>query len=292
MTYNQIIYLITIGCSGPIVFFFVKKQLKAVEKRRKESLENRRNIGPITTVSPNNRSIKEGGVESIEARFSIIETIIIAFLSFLWVSFLVIPFLNLIPATLVSVVLGSSAVISGIAARPIIENFMAGVVITFNKPFKIGDTVVINEQYGTIEDITTTHTILKIWDCRRLVIPNSTMITKEFVNYTITDSYIWKKVGFKVAYNTDLVHLKSLSINIASSSPHFLGNEPPKFWVMNLEDNHYKCWVAAWSDSPAKAWELGNDIRSALVNAFQQHGIQTHGHIITNEDDFIKNITK
>ncbi|MFT6513086.1 MAG: hypothetical protein ACJAX1_001659, partial [Neolewinella sp.] len=56
--------------------------------------------------------------------------------------------------------------------------------------------------------------------------------------------------------------------------------------------NHYKCWVAAWSDSPAKAWELGNDIRSALVNAFQQHGIQTHGHIITNEDDFIKNITK
>jgi small-conductance mechanosensitive channel len=208
----------------------------------------------------------------------------------LWIAILVIPFLNFIPATLISVILGSSAVISGIAARPIIENFMAGVIITFNKPFRVGDTVIIDEQYGTIEDITTTHTILKIWDWRRLVIPNSTMIVKEFINYTINDSYIWQKVGFKVAYNTDLAHLKSLAIEIATNSPNLVGDEPPMFWVMSLEDNHYKCWIAAWSDSPAKAWELGNDIRSALIEAFQQHGIQTHGHIIMNESDFIKKI--
>lgn len=287
------IYLIITGFAGPIIIFLITRRLKTVENQRKKSLKKRKNIGSTTTKKPIKNSIqslKEEGFESIETRFSIIETIVVTVLGFLWIGFLVIPFLNFIPATLVSVVLGSSAVISGIAARPIIENFMAGVIITLNKPFRVGDTVIINDQYGTIEDITTTHTILKIWDWRRLVIPNSTMITREFVNYTITDSYIWKKVGFKVAYNTDLAHLKSLAIEIAANSPNLVGDEPPTFWVMSLEDNHYECWVAAWSDSPAKAWELGNDIRSALISAFQQHKIQTHGHIIVNEDDFPKKI--
>jgi small-conductance mechanosensitive channel len=293
MTENQMIYLRVIGLAGPIIIFLIKRRLKTVENQRKQTLRKRKNIGSTTTETPLEhpvKSIKAEGIENIETRFSIIETIVVTALAFLWIAVLVIPFLNFIPATLVSVILGSSAILSGIAARPIIENFMAGIIITFNKPFQIGDTVIIDEQYGTIEDITTTHTILKIWDWRRLVIPNSTMITKEFINYTINDSYIWQKVGFKVAYNTDLAHLKSLAIEIAVNSPNFVGDEPPMFWVMSLEDNHYKCWVAAWSDSPAKAWELGNDIRSALVNAFQQYEIQTHGHIIMKESDFIKKI--
>jgi small-conductance mechanosensitive channel len=291
MVENQMIYLMIIGLAGPIIIFLVTRRLKTVENQRKQTLRKRKSISSTTTETPLEnpiKSIKAEGIESIETRFSIIGTIVITILGVLWIAILVIPFLNFIPATLVSVILGSSAVISGIAARPIIENFMAGVIITFNKPFRVGDTVIINEQYGTIEDITTTHTILKIWDWRRLVIPNSTMITKEFINYTINDSYIWQKVGFKVAYNTDLAYLKSLAIEIAVNSPNIVGDEPPMFWVMSLEDNHYKCWIAAWSDSPAKAWELGNDIRSALINAFQQHGIQTHGHIIVNESDFIK----
>jgi small-conductance mechanosensitive channel len=285
------IYLMIIGLAGPIIIFLITRRLKTVENQRKQSLQKRKSIGSTTTETPIEhpiKSIKAEGIESIETRFSIIQTIIVAALVFLWIGALVIPFLNSIPATLVSVILGSSAVISGIAARPIIENFMAGVIITLNKPFRVGDTVIIDEQYGTIEDITTTHTILKIWDWRRLVIPNSTMITKEFINYTINDSYIWKKVEFKVAYNTDLVHLKSLVIELAAKSENLVGDELPMCWVISLEDNYYKCWVAAWSDSPAKAWDLGDDIRSALVSAFQQHGIQTHGHIIMNESDFLK----
>lgn len=251
-------------------------------------MKKRKSIRSTQTETPLEnpaKSFRAEGMESIEARFSIIETMTVIILGVLWISILIVPFLNFIPATVVSVFLGSSAVISGIAARPVIENFIAGIIITFNKPFRVGDTVIIDEQYGTIEDITTTHTILKIWDWRRLVIPNSQMITKEFVNYTINDSYVWQKVGFKVAYDTNLEHLKKLCLDIASQSQNYSNFENPAFWVMGLEENHYKCWIAAWSDNPAKAWELSNDIRSGLITAFQQHNIQAHDYRVTLNGD-------
>ena len=286
MTENQLIYVVIIGLLGPIVIFLVTRRLKTVERQRKMSFKKRKSVGSTQTETPLDnplKSLREEAMESIEARFSIIETMTVIVLGVLWVGILVIPFLNFIPAALVSVFLGSSAVISGIAARPVIENFIAGIIITFNKPFRVGDTVVIDQHYGTIEDITTTHTILKIWDWRRLVIPNSQMITKEFVNYTINDNFVCQKVSFKVAYNTDLKHLKDLCLAIAKQSEYYSDYESPAFWVMGLEKNYYECWVAAWSDNPAKAWELGNDIRSGLIHAFQQNNIQAHDYRVKME---------
>ena len=284
MTENQLIYLVIIGLLGPIIIFVITRRLKTVERQRKQSFRKRKTIGSTQTETPLDnplKSLRADAMESIETRFSIIETMTVIVLGTLWVAVLIVPFLNFIPATLVSVFLGSTAVISGIAARPVIENFIAGIIITFNKPFRVGDTVIIDEQYGTIEDITTTHTILKIWDWRRLVIPNSQMITKEFINYTINDTFVWQKVGFKVAYDTDLETLKRLCLEIAKQSPNYSDYENPTFWVMGLEEHYYKCWVATWSDNPAKAWELGNDIRSGLVMAFQQNDIHAHDYQVT-----------
>lgn len=226
------------------------------------------------------KELKADALENISDRFSIIESIIISTLGVLWVALMIVPFLEIRLAAIVSLFVGALAVASSIAAKPVIENFIAGVIITFNKPFRIGDTVIIDEHYGTIEDITTTHTILKIWDWRRFVIPNAQMINKDFINYTLNDSYIWRKVAFQVAYDADLALVKRVSIEVAQQSQYSEPYEDPSFWVMSLRENHYKCWVAAWSNGPANAWELGNDIRSGLIIAFQKEGIKAHSYYI------------
>lgn len=273
------LYYIGIGILGPLSIFVLTRRINREKRRRTQHFKQRKILRATPTSTPldnPNQAIKQEGLDNIESRFSIIETIVITTASLFWAALLVIPVLEKIPATVVSIFVGSSAVISGIAARPVIENFIAGIIITFNKPFKIGDTVVIDGHYGNIEDITTTHTVLKIWDWRRYVIPNSRMISKEFVNYTIHDTYIWTKVEFHVAYDTDLDLLERVAIEVAQNSPFNAQYEPPKLWVTSLDEYTIRCWLATWSNKPADAWDLGHDVRSGLIKAFRRMGIRAH----------------
>ncbi|ETR68789.1 MAG: MscS mechanosensitive ion channel, partial [Candidatus Magnetoglobus multicellularis str. Araruama] len=229
-----------------------------------------------TPLDKPEKEAKETAVESIEHRFSIIRRVSFFLIVTIWFIALIFPFLNKIPATLISILIASSGIILGIASRPLIENMISGIVISFSHPVRIGDTVIIDNNYGNIEDITITHTIVKVWNWRRYIIPNSRMLSKEIINCTINDSYQWTHVEFFAAYDSDIEKIKALSISAALKSRYFANYEEPRFWIMEMDEKGYKCWIAAWTDSPVDAWELGNDIRTELIKQFRSNGIKTH----------------
>ena len=151
-------------------------------------------------------------MQKIGQRFTIIERLSIGAIALLWLFFLVLPHLGKVSSTVFSILVGSSAVVVGIAARPFIENLISGIIISFSKPFRTGDTVKLDEQYGIVEDITLTLTIVKIWNWQRYIIPNSQMLNKSFVNYTIKDNDQWKHVEFWVAYDSDLEQVRQIAM--------------------------------------------------------------------------------
>jgi small-conductance mechanosensitive channel len=178
------------------------------------------------------------------------------------------------------------AAVIGIAARPFLENLISGIVITFSRQFRTGDTVLIDgKDYGTVEDITITHSVIKLWDWKRLIIPNGKMLNKELVSYTTKDSYIWASTEFWVAYDSDIDKVRSIAIDVASDSKYLATRERPKFWVMALEKDGIKCWVCAWTKSPTDSWYLKIDVRQKLIKKLQEHGIQPHAYFIHNAND-------
>jgi small-conductance mechanosensitive channel len=102
-----------------------------------------------------------------------------------------IPIIGNLSSTLIPVIIACSSVIFGIAAKPFIENLICDLVLCFGKLARIGDIVLVDNEYGTIEDVTLTHCIIRRWDWLRYVAPNSSMMTKEFVNYSLHDNYRW-----------------------------------------------------------------------------------------------------
>ena len=279
LSHYLIIYLVFVGMSGLLIIFWLRRRINVTEDNRKDRIKKLKRSESARTETPLDKpeiEAKETAVESIEHRFSIIRKVTFFSIVTVWVISLVFPFLNNIPATFVSILIASSGIILGIASRPFIENMISGIVISFSHPVRIGDTVIIDDNYGNIEDITITHTIVKVWNWRRYIIPNSRMLSKEIINCTINDSYQWTHVEFYVAYDSDLEKVKGLSINAASKSRYFADYEEPRFWIMGMEEKGYRCWIAAWADSPADAWELGNDIRTELINQIRSNGIKTH----------------
>jgi small-conductance mechanosensitive channel len=79
---------------------------------------------------------------------------------------------------------GVAGIVAGLAARPVLGNLMAGVQIAMTQPIRLYDAVIVEGEYGTIEEIGSTFVTVKLWDLRRMVVPLSYFIEKPFQNWT------------------------------------------------------------------------------------------------------------
>ncbi len=276
-----LIYLALVGLGGPILLYFLKKLLTTFENQRMQQVKEQENFDPVSTSTPFRNPLKKArqiAINGIAGRFSIIRKFAFVLLIVLWIVLLVLPFIGRVPATMISILVTASAILIGMASKPFVENVVSGFVLTFSRPFQIGDTLLIENNYGTVEDITLTHTIIKLWDWRRHLVPNSIMISKEFLNYSIQNTAIWAYVKFWVDYSEDMDTVREIAVDAAAQSEYCMNNEPPSFWIMETGMAGIKCWVAAWAQSPSDAWMLKSDTRTHMLKEFRVRGIKTHSY--------------
>jgi len=149
-------------------------------------------------------------------------------------------------------ILGISGVAIGFAFQNILQNFLAGLLLLWAEPFRIGDEIKLDPYEGTVEEIQTRATIIKTYDGRRVVIPNADLFTHSVTVNTALDIRRWE---YDLAVNgiRDLDELKSLLINAVSKVQGVLSDPPPEVLVMDLGDpdlNAVKVRVLWWTKAP------------------------------------------
>lgn len=270
---------------GFVLLQLIRRSLKSFEKKGTSFIDRLKFFEAVKSRAHVKTATKqrEKALEGYSQRFSIIRRIILIIYILIWFMTLLTPFFGKISATFISLFAAAIAAVIGIAARPFLENLIAGVVITFSRQFRVGDTVMLDHQYGTVEDITITHTIIKLWDWKRLIIPNNQMLNREMLSYTTKDSYLWAYVEFWISYDADILRVEEVALEAASKSLHFAREGVPRFWIMEMAKEGIKCWVAAWTKSPTDSWYLKIDIRTRLIQEFQKNGIKTHSYNLGGE---------
>lgn len=257
----------------------IQRVIKVSLNRRTAQIEKIKEPDAVKRTTPlqkSTKAFKNQAKKNLKERFSIFKRVVISISIILFILMASFPYIDRLPQAFISILVGSAAIITGMAAKPFIENFLSGIAITASRMLKIGDTIIINDNYGTIEDISSTHTVVKTWNWRRYVIPNSSMINTDFINLTLNDKWLWSYVEFYVSYETNISDVKILALDTVKSCSHYDSVEPPSFWVMKTEKDSVKCWVAAWATSPADAWELEAEIRTNLIMKLQENNIQSH----------------
>ncbi|MDD0854155.1 mechanosensitive ion channel [Halobacteriovorax sp. GB3] len=275
------IYPLSITFTFFLIYFLAISKIKRIERKRMKTIDRKNIEDAVETDSPvddQEQYIKDIGQESAETRFTFLKNALPVILIMMWAIFISVPFLGKVPTVYVSIFTAIISVLVGIALRPFLENLFAGVVITFFKSIRVGDTVIIDDEYGLIEEVTLTYSVLKRWDWNRIVIPNSKMLQKEIKNLTLSDRFIWAHVEFFIHPRTDIDHIKKIAIQAAKKSPYFNKTEEPSFWVMDLHKDSVRCWIAAWANSPSDAWELKSDIRYSLTKELAGTGIYFHSN--------------
>ncbi len=272
------------------VYFFFRLKIHAAERRKLRSIKKREMLEAVETDSPldnQEEELREKGITGIEDRFSFIQKVLPLFLFSLWIIIVSIPYLGRVPNVYISILAAAISVVAGVSLRPFLENLFSGVVISFFRSIKIGDTVRIDGHYGVIEEIGLTYSVLKRWDWYRVVIPNSKMLQKEIENMTMNDSFLWAHVKFYVSPDADLALVEKLAKQAARSSKYMTTIEEPSFWVIDMSKESLECWVAAWVDGPSDAWEIKSDIRTQLLKDLQANNIAFHKFNIDHGDKFM-----
>jgi small-conductance mechanosensitive channel len=270
---SQIVYVTIVVLVGGFALIRTLSFLNNSRRQRARWFERKTLREAVPTSTPDDNPVQvahDRGLESIETHFTVMRRLLVPIILTVTLLLALLPFVSPASSSLVAAIV---AVVASLALRPILENAIAGIVIGTSRLVRIGDTVRVDGWYGTVEDITTTHTVLKLWDWRRYLVPNNRMLQSPLINYSLVDSHQWAYVEFFVSPKVDIDQVKELAVKAPYRSSRFVEKEEPVFWVMDIEKDAIRCWVAAWANSASDAWYLTNDIRIELIREFRQHEI-------------------
>jgi small-conductance mechanosensitive channel len=165
---------------------------------------------------------------------------------------------------------GVVGIIIGFAAQRTIANLFAGFQLAMTQPIRLDDVVIVEGEWGRIEEITLTYVVVHIWDDRRLVVPLSHFIEKPFQNWTRASAELLGSVCVWVDYSLPVDDVRDAVQRIVAGSPLW----DKRFWnvqVTESTDRAMQIRVLATASDSSKTWDLRCDIREKLIGNIQKH---------------------
>jgi small-conductance mechanosensitive channel len=163
---------------------------------------------------------------------------------------------------------GIAGLVMGIAARSTFSNLIAGVQVALAEPFRLDDVVIVDGEWGRIEEIHLTYVVVRIWDDRRLVVPLARFIESSFQNWTRTTSQLLGTVYLHVDYRTDVGLVRAKLEEVVRDDDRWDG----RAWALQVTDAtdrtiELRALMSA-ADAGA-AWELRCAVRERLLSFLQ-----------------------
>jgi small-conductance mechanosensitive channel len=165
---------------------------------------------------------------------------------------------------------GIAGIIAGIAAQKTLENLFAGFQIALAQPLRQDDVVIVEGEWGRVEEITLTYVVVRIWDERRMVLPLSYFIEKPFQNWTRTSAGLLGSVFVWVDYSFPVDEGRKALKQIVESSALW----DKRFWNLQVSDASEKTMqlrVLATSADSSRSWDLRCEIRENFIAYIQKN---------------------
>lgn len=200
------------------------------------------------------------------------------------IAFYSIPSLRAIGVTLFAGA-GIFAAIIGFASQQAFSNIISGIFIVFFQPFRVGDVIKIGtDVFGTVEDVTLRHTVIKSFENKRVVIPNSIISSETIVNSSITDERMCNFIEFGISYDSSVDLAFKIISEEALKHPNLIDarteeekkNGTPQIVtrVMSYGDFSVNIRAYIWTEDFSKGFDLKTDLNKSVKARFDKEGIE------------------
>ena len=189
-------------------------------------------------------------------------------------AFIILDFLN-VPLAAFAFISGAVAIGVGFGAQNIINNFISGWILMWERPIKIGDFLELGDVKGSVESINTRSTRIRRVDGVHLLVPNSFLLENTVTNWTLVDQLVRTTVKVGVAYGSDVELVRKLLYQVADDHPKVLKNPARIVFFEDFGDNalafDLTIWVHAASEGGMRA--IRSDLRFAIDKLFAESGV-------------------
>lgn len=173
-----------------------------------------------------------------------------------------------------TLVLGALGVGIGLGLQGVVNNFVSGLILMFERPIQAGDVIEIGGSAGRVQDIGMRATRLRTFDGADLVVPNGTLLAEKLTNWTLTDMKRRVEVNVSVAYGSDPKRVLELLLTTARSTPGVAADPEPVSIFSALGANGLEFTVRAWTNNFAEWVRFRSDLTVHLHDALAAGGFE------------------
>jgi potassium efflux system protein len=172
------------------------------------------------------------------------------------------------------VVLGGALGIGiGFGLQEVVNNFICGLILLFERPVKVGDMVVVDNESGRVKEIGLRSTIIETFDRSELIVPNSHFITRNVTNWTLTSPMARLKIPIGVAYKSDVDLVLRLLRESAESNPRIVRDPAPLPLFVRFGDNALEFELQVWVSDVKEMLLARSEIGQEIDRRFREAGI-------------------
>lgn len=173
-----------------------------------------------------------------------------------------------------AVIFGLLSVGIGFGLQNVTSNFIAGIILLFERPIKIGDRVTVGDTEGDVMDINIRSTTIRTLNNIAIIVPNSEFVSSNVINWSHGDAKIRVEIAVGVSYNSDVdAVLKSLR-EVAEEHPEVLKDPAPDVLFVDFGDSAWNMKLRAWVTDPKIHPRVRSELNCAIVHKFREYGIE------------------
>jgi small-conductance mechanosensitive channel len=173
-----------------------------------------------------------------------------------------------------AVIVGLLSVGIGFGLQNVTSNFIAGLILLFERPIKVGDRVTVGHTEGDVIAINMRSTTVRSLDNISIIVPNSEFVSSQVINWSHGDPKVRLIVEVGVSYNSNLDDVIRSLHEVADENQNVLKHPEPDVLLSNFGDSSWNMKLRVWLENPENYYKIHSDINCEIVRKFRQNGIE------------------
>jgi small-conductance mechanosensitive channel len=173
-----------------------------------------------------------------------------------------------------AVIFGLLSVGIGFGLQNVTSNFVAGLILLFERPIKIGDRITVGDTEGDVLEINIRSTTIRTVNNITIIVPNSEFVSSNVINWSHGDTKIRLEIEVGVSYNSDLDAVLRCLKEVANENSEVLKKPEPDVLFVNFGDSSWSMKVRVWIQSPKRHPMVRSDLNCAIVRKFRENNVE------------------
>ncbi|MDH4072655.1 MAG: mechanosensitive ion channel [Gammaproteobacteria bacterium] len=162
----------------------------------------------------------------------------------------------------------------GFGLQEIVANFVSGLIILFERPVRVGDTVTVGQLTGTVTRVRIRATTITDWDRKEIIVPNKAFITEQVVNWTLSDPITRLVIPVGISYGSDVGLAHRVMEEVLKSMPLVLDEPEPKVWFVGFGESSLDFNLYVYLRQLSDRLPLTHAVHESIFAALKEHGIE------------------